>query len=129
MGTRGLVEVRVKRVTHPVMPEDTPEPAQEGALEVTYKTLRDLVKRFHDHIEAILVHLGYEHVAMNFNSSGISRTNRQEYLHVLGLVIINRYGQECLLYNQKNYLDMVFAASLAVLISKSVHKKQTTRYE
>ncbi|GKA32300.1 hypothetical protein Tco_0718667 [Tanacetum coccineum] len=33
-GTRGPVEVRVERVTHPVMPEDTPEPAQEGAVEV-----------------------------------------------------------------------------------------------
>ncbi|GJR60649.1 hypothetical protein Tco_1502811 [Tanacetum coccineum] len=55
-GTRGLVEVRVKRVTHPVMPEDTPEPAQEGAVEVTYETLGDLVQRFHDHTEAILVH-------------------------------------------------------------------------
>ncbi|GJW49271.1 hypothetical protein Tco_0090622 [Tanacetum coccineum] len=29
MGTRGLVEIRVERVTHPVMPEDTLEPAQE----------------------------------------------------------------------------------------------------
>ncbi|GKG62785.1 hypothetical protein Tco_0636516, partial [Tanacetum coccineum] len=27
MGTRGLVEVRVERVTHPAMQEDTPEPA------------------------------------------------------------------------------------------------------
>ncbi|GKE20056.1 hypothetical protein Tco_1431568, partial [Tanacetum coccineum] len=32
-GTRGPVEVRVERVTHPVMPEDTPKPAQEGAVE------------------------------------------------------------------------------------------------
>ncbi|GJY74302.1 hypothetical protein Tco_0478733 [Tanacetum coccineum] len=32
-GVRGLVEVRVKRVTHPAMPEDIPEPAQEGAIE------------------------------------------------------------------------------------------------
>ncbi|GKF79440.1 hypothetical protein Tco_0235008, partial [Tanacetum coccineum] len=55
-GMRGLVEVRVERVTHPVMPKDTPEPAQEGAVEVTYETLRDLVQRFHDHTEAILVH-------------------------------------------------------------------------
>ncbi|GJS22684.1 putative reverse transcriptase domain-containing protein [Tanacetum coccineum] len=38
------------------MPEDTPEPAQEGAVEVTYETLGDLVQRFHDHTEAILVH-------------------------------------------------------------------------
>ncbi|GJX30496.1 hypothetical protein Tco_0238575 [Tanacetum coccineum] len=55
-GTRGPVEVRVERVTHPVMPEDTPEPVQEGAVEVTYETLGDLVQRFHDHTEAIPVH-------------------------------------------------------------------------
>ncbi|GJY64470.1 hypothetical protein Tco_0465930 [Tanacetum coccineum] len=55
-GVRGPVEVRVERVTHPVMPEDIPEPAQEGAVEVTYETLGDLVQRFHDHTQAILVH-------------------------------------------------------------------------
>ncbi|GKE74248.1 hypothetical protein Tco_1536289, partial [Tanacetum coccineum] len=55
-GMRGPVEVRVERVIHPVMPEDTSEPAQEGAVEVTYEILRDLVQRFHDHTEAILVH-------------------------------------------------------------------------
>nr|GFD21668.1 hypothetical protein [Tanacetum cinerariifolium] len=38
------------------MPEDIPEPAQEGAAEVTYETLRDLVQRFHDHTQAIPVH-------------------------------------------------------------------------
>ncbi|GKF84458.1 hypothetical protein Tco_0249356, partial [Tanacetum coccineum] len=32
-GTRGPVEVRVERVTHHVMPEDTLKPAQEGAVE------------------------------------------------------------------------------------------------
>ncbi|GJT95886.1 hypothetical protein Tco_1091404 [Tanacetum coccineum] len=52
-GTRGPTEVKVKRVTHLVMLEDTLEPAQEGALEVTYETLGDLVQRFHDHTEAI----------------------------------------------------------------------------
>ncbi|GJT84162.1 hypothetical protein Tco_1058504 [Tanacetum coccineum] len=55
-GTRGPVEVRVERVTHLAMLEDTPEPAQEGAIEVTYETLGDLVQRFHDHIEAIPIH-------------------------------------------------------------------------
>ncbi|GJZ54641.1 reverse transcriptase domain-containing protein [Tanacetum coccineum] len=55
-GVRGPVEVRVERVTHPVMPEDIPEPAQEGAVEVTYETLGDLVQRFHDHTQAILVY-------------------------------------------------------------------------
>nr|GEY20537.1 reverse transcriptase domain-containing protein [Tanacetum cinerariifolium] len=32
-GMRGPVEVRVKRITHPAMPEDIPEPTQEGAVE------------------------------------------------------------------------------------------------
>ncbi|GJY13033.1 hypothetical protein Tco_0382342 [Tanacetum coccineum] len=32
---RGSVEVRVDRVTHPVVADDIPEPAQEGAIEVT----------------------------------------------------------------------------------------------
>ncbi|GKG40952.1 hypothetical protein Tco_0470164, partial [Tanacetum coccineum] len=54
--TRRPVEVKVERVTHPVMPEDTPEPAQEGAVEVTYETLGDLVQRFHDHTEANPAH-------------------------------------------------------------------------
>nr|GEV88403.1 hypothetical protein [Tanacetum cinerariifolium] len=49
-------ETRVEKVTHHVMPEDIPEPAQEGAAEVTYKTLGDLVQRFHDHTHAIPVH-------------------------------------------------------------------------
>nr|GEX92150.1 hypothetical protein [Tanacetum cinerariifolium] len=41
----GPRETRVERVTHPAMPEDIPEPAQEGAAEVTYETLGDLVQR------------------------------------------------------------------------------------
>ncbi|GJR24177.1 hypothetical protein Tco_0972704 [Tanacetum coccineum] len=56
MGMRGSVEVGVERVTHPAMPEDIPEPAQEEAVEVTYETLGDLVQRFHDHSQAIPVH-------------------------------------------------------------------------
>nr|GEW25488.1 hypothetical protein [Tanacetum cinerariifolium] len=38
-------ETRVERVAHPAIPEDIPEPAQEGAAEVTYETLGDLVQR------------------------------------------------------------------------------------
>ncbi|GKG49008.1 hypothetical protein Tco_0513155, partial [Tanacetum coccineum] len=53
---KGLVKVKVERVTHHVMLEDTHEPAQEGAVEVTYETLGDLVQKFHDHTEAIPVH-------------------------------------------------------------------------
>ncbi|GJS43166.1 putative reverse transcriptase domain-containing protein [Tanacetum coccineum] len=42
-GTRGPVKVKVERVTHHAMPEDTSEPAQEErAIEVTYETLGDL---------------------------------------------------------------------------------------
>nr|GEV50378.1 putative reverse transcriptase domain-containing protein [Tanacetum cinerariifolium] len=39
-----------------VVEADIPEPAREGAVEVTYKTLGDLVQRLHDHTEAIPVH-------------------------------------------------------------------------
>nr|GFD23978.1 hypothetical protein [Tanacetum cinerariifolium] len=42
-GVRGLVEVIVERITHLVMLEDITEHAQEGAIEVTYETLADLV--------------------------------------------------------------------------------------
>nr|GEW95163.1 hypothetical protein [Tanacetum cinerariifolium] len=52
----GPRETRVERVTHPAMPKDIPEPAQEGAAKVTYETLGDLVQRFHDHTQAIPVH-------------------------------------------------------------------------
>ncbi|GJY26429.1 hypothetical protein Tco_0401155 [Tanacetum coccineum] len=55
-GARGPVQVKVERVTHHVMPEDIPELAQEGAVEVTYEILGDLVQRFHDHTQAIPVH-------------------------------------------------------------------------
>nr|GEV76982.1 hypothetical protein [Tanacetum cinerariifolium] len=56
MGMKVPVEVRVDRVTHPVVADDIPEPAQEGAVEVTYETVGDLVQRFHDYTEEILVH-------------------------------------------------------------------------
>ncbi|GKB47843.1 hypothetical protein Tco_0898596 [Tanacetum coccineum] len=55
-GARGPVKVIVERVTHPVIPDDILEPAQEGGVEVTYETLGDLVQRFHDHTKAIPVH-------------------------------------------------------------------------
>ncbi|GKC26579.1 hypothetical protein Tco_1033873 [Tanacetum coccineum] len=55
-GMRGPVEVRVDRVTHPVVADDIPRPAQEGVVEVTYETLEDLVQMFHDHTEEIPVH-------------------------------------------------------------------------
>nr|GEX14572.1 RNA-directed DNA polymerase, eukaryota [Tanacetum cinerariifolium] len=39
----GPRETRVKRVTHLAMPKDIPKPTQEGAVQVTYETLGDLV--------------------------------------------------------------------------------------
>ncbi|GKF07197.1 hypothetical protein Tco_0041421, partial [Tanacetum coccineum] len=57
MSARGMVEVRDDRVTHPVVSDDIPKPAQEeGAIEVTYEMLGDLVQRFHDHTVEIPVH-------------------------------------------------------------------------
>ncbi|GKA16835.1 putative reverse transcriptase domain-containing protein [Tanacetum coccineum] len=54
---RGLVEVRVERVTYLAVLEDFPEPAQEeGAIDGTCETLGDLVQRFHDHTVEIPVH-------------------------------------------------------------------------
>nr|GEU46570.1 hypothetical protein [Tanacetum cinerariifolium] len=56
-GARGMIKVRVDRVTHPVIADDILEPAQEeGAIEVMYETLGDLVQRFHDHTVEIPVH-------------------------------------------------------------------------
>ncbi|GJY32159.1 hypothetical protein Tco_0415654 [Tanacetum coccineum] len=51
------VDVRVEAVT--VARDDVAEPAQEGAVEVTYETLGDLVQRFHDHTEAIPIQQGH----------------------------------------------------------------------
>ncbi|GKF12128.1 hypothetical protein Tco_0050054, partial [Tanacetum coccineum] len=54
---KGMVKVKEDRVMHLVVSDDIPEPAQEeGAIEVTYETLGDLVQRFHDHTMEILVH-------------------------------------------------------------------------
>ncbi|GKC57574.1 hypothetical protein Tco_1085172 [Tanacetum coccineum] len=54
---RGMVEVRVDRVTHHAVSDDILEPAQEeGAIEGTYETLGDLVQRFHDHTVEIPVY-------------------------------------------------------------------------
>ncbi|GKB88337.1 hypothetical protein Tco_0960609, partial [Tanacetum coccineum] len=55
-GARAPVEVIVEKGTPQVIPDDISEPAQEGVVEVRYETLGDLVQRFHDHTQAILVH-------------------------------------------------------------------------
>ncbi|GJW84569.1 putative reverse transcriptase domain-containing protein [Tanacetum coccineum] len=77
-GVRGPVEVRVERVTHPVMPEDIPEPAQEGAVEVTYETLGDLVQRRIDKL-VMEKHRGSEapRVKMPNTRSGASMTHEE----------------------------------------------------
>ncbi|GJX51659.1 putative reverse transcriptase domain-containing protein [Tanacetum coccineum] len=58
-GVRGPVEVRVERVTHLVMPEDIPKPAQEGAVEA---------------IEG--VQRGHGHKIVGFESAVIALTER-----------------------------------------------------
>ncbi|GKG55212.1 hypothetical protein Tco_0571852, partial [Tanacetum coccineum] len=55
-GTRYPIVVSDDEDTPPVVPEVTLEPAQEGATGSMYKTLGDLVQRFHNHTEAIPVH-------------------------------------------------------------------------
>ncbi|GKB75344.1 hypothetical protein Tco_0942239 [Tanacetum coccineum] len=84
MGVRGLVEVIVDRVTHQVVANDIPEPAQEGAVEVTYETLGDLVQRFHDHTEEIprIRELERDNMRlrdmMDVASQRVSRSQRRE---------------------------------------------------
>ncbi|GKF23671.1 hypothetical protein Tco_0075993, partial [Tanacetum coccineum] len=53
----GTVEVEVDPRVRPVVDEDVPDHVTvDGAIEVTYETLGDLVQRFHDHTEEIPVH-------------------------------------------------------------------------
>ncbi|GJZ52588.1 putative reverse transcriptase domain-containing protein [Tanacetum coccineum] len=86
---RGLIEVRVDKVTNPVIGDDTPESAQEGVIKVTYETLGDLVQRFHDHTKEIPVHRvqaiesvqmdqGYRIVATGQMDQRVTRSQRRE---------------------------------------------------
>ncbi|GJR36460.1 hypothetical protein Tco_1212144 [Tanacetum coccineum] len=54
--TRDPIVVSEDGDTPSVVLDVIPEPAQEGAVEGTYKTLGDLVQRFHDHTVTIPVH-------------------------------------------------------------------------
>ncbi|GJX18549.1 hypothetical protein Tco_0221226, partial [Tanacetum coccineum] len=56
MGMRDPIVVSDDGDTPHVVPEVTPEPAQEGATGSTYETLGDLIQRFHDHTEAIPIY-------------------------------------------------------------------------
>ncbi|GJX19084.1 hypothetical protein Tco_0221761 [Tanacetum coccineum] len=55
-GTRDPIVVSDDGDTPPMVPEVIYEPAQDEAAGSMYETLGDLVKRFHDHTEAIPVH-------------------------------------------------------------------------
>ncbi|GKB20410.1 hypothetical protein Tco_0854333, partial [Tanacetum coccineum] len=55
-GTRDPIVVSDDGDTPPVVPEEIPEPAQEGAAGGTYETLGSLVQRFYDIMQAIPVH-------------------------------------------------------------------------
>ncbi|GKC56170.1 hypothetical protein Tco_1083768 [Tanacetum coccineum] len=50
------IQAEIDGVMHPAVSDDIPEPTQEGAVEVTYEALRDLVQRFHDHTVEIPIH-------------------------------------------------------------------------
>ncbi|GJW69362.1 hypothetical protein Tco_0123786, partial [Tanacetum coccineum] len=85
---RSMKDVRVDRVTHPMVSDVVYEPIQEGAVEVTYETLGDLVQRFHDHTEEISVHRvqaiesiqrdqGHMIVAMGLQSADLTMRNKR----------------------------------------------------
>ncbi|GJW75574.1 hypothetical protein Tco_0134944 [Tanacetum coccineum] len=68
-----------------VVTDDIPEPAQEEAVEVTYKTLEDLVQRFHDHTKEIpICHFQLERDnirlrdMMDVASQRVARSQRRE---------------------------------------------------
>nr|GEZ23975.1 hypothetical protein [Tanacetum cinerariifolium] len=83
-GVKGLVEVRVDRVTHPVIADDIPKPAQEeGAVEVTYDTLGDLVQRFHDHTIEIPVHRVQAIEGLRLVPGGIWTTVLRLFLEIM----------------------------------------------
>ncbi|GJV63815.1 hypothetical protein Tco_1474643 [Tanacetum coccineum] len=65
--------VRVDRVTHPVVADDIPESAQEGAVEVTYETLGDLLEQDNRILRDM----------MDVASHRVTRSQRME-LHVQG---------------------------------------------
>ncbi|GKB89156.1 putative reverse transcriptase domain-containing protein [Tanacetum coccineum] len=68
-GMRGPVEVRVDKVTHPVVADDILEPAQEGVIEVTYETLGDLGPR--------IVATGQHSADMSKRIQELERDNRR----------------------------------------------------
>ncbi|GJT89232.1 hypothetical protein Tco_1070949 [Tanacetum coccineum] len=82
-GARGPVKVRVKRVTHLVMPDDIPEPTQEGSVEVTkmpntrsgssrtYGEIKDLIAhRVAEEIEAREAAMNLEPLNENRDEQG-----------------------------------------------------------
>ncbi|GJW21439.1 hypothetical protein Tco_0032061 [Tanacetum coccineum] len=66
---RGSIEVRVDRVTHLVIADDTSKSAQEGAVEVVYETLGDLVQR--------IVAIGQQSADMLGRIRELERDNRR----------------------------------------------------
>ncbi|GKD73845.1 hypothetical protein Tco_1332127 [Tanacetum coccineum] len=68
-GVRGPVEVRVERVTYPAMPEDIPEPAQEGAVEAIEGVQREQGHR--------IVRVKSAVTALNERVAELERDNRR----------------------------------------------------
>nr|GEY68699.1 putative reverse transcriptase domain-containing protein [Tanacetum cinerariifolium] len=121
-GTRVLIEVRAERVTHPAMPKDTTEPAQEErAVECTYETLGSLVQRFHDHTVAILVHR-----VQTGNKTGSNEATTKAYAIggganpdsnvVTGTFLLNNYYASVLFDSgaDRSFMSSTFSALLDV---------------
>ncbi|GJR64483.1 putative reverse transcriptase domain-containing protein [Tanacetum coccineum] len=129
MGVRGSVKVRVERVTHPVMPEDTPEPAQEGVVEVTYEILGDLVQRFHDNAEAIPVHL----TALTERIAELERDNRRlrdtASVEILSSSVSNDRSvrNSYFMYSETNVMKMPNTQSGASMTHKEIEDLVTRR--
>ncbi|GKE51103.1 hypothetical protein Tco_1486259, partial [Tanacetum coccineum] len=81
-GVRGPVKVRVERVTHPVMLEDIPKPAPEGAVEVTYETLGDLGHRIIG-VESAVIALTKRIAELERDNRRLRGTDFREYISIM----------------------------------------------
>ncbi|GJQ88863.1 hypothetical protein Tco_0000002 [Tanacetum coccineum] len=91
-GVRGLVEVRVDRVTYPVIADDILKPAQEGVVEVTYETLSDLSADMLERIRELERDNRRLRDMMDVASQRVARLQRRE-LHVQREIIqIRRFS-------------------------------------
>nr|GFA19632.1 hypothetical protein [Tanacetum cinerariifolium] len=74
-----LRETRVERVTHPAMPEDIPEPAQEGAAEVTkMPNTRSRASMTHEEVEELVARRVAEEMEAREAARNLETLNENE---------------------------------------------------